>query len=144
VILAQKAANGSLAVECLENVPNDTYLAHVAGSDITLGPVYRIYYDEYQAFMSGILPNGTTGMYRYANVNTMGDSTVGILVPSRLYYINATASSKPFDGLSVTVKHIIDIDGVKTLNSNRAWFKLYDAVNATAPAVQSRLILARH
>lgn len=86
--------------------------------------------------MSGILPNGTSGQFQYVNVNTMSDSSVGIPVPSRLYGLNSTTPEKPFNGLRVTVKDIIDIDGVKTSNGNRAWFKLYDAVNATAPAVQ--------
>jgi Asp-tRNA(Asn)/Glu-tRNA(Gln) amidotransferase A subunit family amidase len=124
------------AVESQDAVPKGPYIAHVAGSDITLGPVYRVYYDEYQAFMSGILPNGTGGAYRYAATNTLSDATVGIPVPSRLYGANATTESQPFKGLRVTVKDIIDVEGVKTSNGNRAWFKLYDAPNATAPAVQ--------
>lgn len=134
--MAATGTNQTIVVSSSESVPNGPYLAHIEGSVITLGPVYRVYYDEYQAFMSGILPNGTAGAFRYANVNTMSDSTVGIPVPSRLYSINATTASKPFNGLRVTVKDIIDIDGVKTSNGNRAWFKLYDAANATAPAVQ--------
>jgi len=90
--------------------------------------------------MSGILPNGTNGTCRYANVNTLSDSTAGIPVPSRLYSINASTETKHFNGLRVIVKDIVDIDGVKTSNDNRAWFKLYDTVNATAPAVQ-RLVV---
>jgi hypothetical protein len=136
IVLTQETSPGTFIVQSSKNVPNDPYLAHLAGSNITLGPVYRVYYDELQAFMSGILPNGTTGRYKYANTNTMSDSTVGIPVPSRLYSISATTASKPFNGLRVTVKDVIDIDGVKTSNGNRAWFKLYAAVNATAPAVQ--------
>jgi Asp-tRNA(Asn)/Glu-tRNA(Gln) amidotransferase A subunit family amidase len=123
-------------VQSSKKVLNGPYLAHLAASDFTLGPVYRVYYDKLQAFMSGILPNSTTGRYKYANTNTMSDATVGIPVPSRLYSMNATTASKPFHGLRVTVKDIIDIEGVKTSNGNRAWFKLYDVVNATAPAVQ--------
>jgi Asp-tRNA(Asn)/Glu-tRNA(Gln) amidotransferase A subunit family amidase len=93
------------------------------------------------AFMSGILPNGTEGAFRYANVNTMSDSTVGIPVPSRLYSMNATTKSKPLEGVRITVKDIIDVEGVKTSNGNRAWFKLYDIKNASAPALQKVLKL---
>lgn len=116
--------------------PNGPYLGYFSGSSVTLGPVYRVYRDSYQAFMRGILPNGSSGAYRYASVNTVSDSTVGIPVPSRLYSLGTKAESKPLSGVRVTVKDIIDIDGVKTSNGNRAWFELYPAANATAPAVQ--------
>ncbi|KAF7517375.1 hypothetical protein G7054_g13836 [Neopestalotiopsis clavispora] len=120
-----------------DTVPKGPYIAYLMGQDIVLGPVYRVYHDELQAFMNGILPNGTEGAYRYAGVNTMSDATVGIPVPSRLYTANATTEQRrPFAGLRVTVKDIIDIQGIKTTNGNRAWAKLYGAANTTAPVVQ--------
>lgn len=122
-------------------VPNGPYVAHITGKVATLGPVYRVYQDDHMAFMSGILPNGTKGAFRYANVNTLSDSTVGIPVPSRLYSKDAASNSKPLEGLRVTVKDIIDLNGVKTSNGNRAWFKLYEARNATAPSMQKLLDL---
>lgn len=77
--------------------------------------------------MSGVLPNGTKGTYRHSNVKMMSNSTVGVLVTSRLYSINA---------ISASILDIIDSDGMKTSNCNRAWFKLCDAVDGIAPAVQ--------
>ncbi|RDW58283.1 hypothetical protein BP5796_12213 [Coleophoma crateriformis] len=136
VIFANRESNQTIAVGANSTVPNGPYLVYVHNEQTILGPVYRVYYDEYQAFMSGVLPNGTDGAYRYANINTMSDSTLGIPVPSRLYSLNSTTASKPFNGIRITVKDIINVEGVKTSNGNRAWFKLYDAVNATAPAVQ--------
>lgn len=124
------------AATSAEVVPNGPYLVYMEDATLTLGPVYRIYHDELQAFMSGILENGTTGQYRYAPVNTVSDATVGIPVPSRLYAASTKDSAKPLNGLRVTVKDIIDINGVKTSNGNRAWFKIYPAVNATAATVQ--------
>ncbi|KAL4964350.1 amidase signature domain-containing protein [Aspergillus stella-maris] len=121
------------------NISNGPYLAQVTESKALLGPVYRIHYDENMAFMNGLLPNGTNGTFQYATVNTISDSTIGIPVPSRLYSKEATTVEKPLAGVRVAVKDIIDLKGVKTSNGNRAWFKLYDAVNASAPAMQ-RLI----
>jgi hypothetical protein len=136
VILTENASNQSITVKSSDIIPNGPYLAHISNSDITLGPVYRIYPDTLQAFMSGILPEGTSGKYQYAAVNTVSDSTIGIPVPSRLYSLNATSARQPFNGLRITVKDIIDIEGVKTSMGSRAWFELYDTVNKTAPAVK--------
>ncbi|KAL3455273.1 amidase signature domain-containing protein [Aspergillus heterothallicus] len=123
-----------------DDIPNGPYLAHVTETEATLAPIYRVHYDENMAFMSGLLPNGTTGdAFKYATVNTLSDSTIGIPVPSRLYSKDAITHEKPLAGVRVAVKDIIDLKGVKTSNGNRAWFKLYDAVNASAPAMQ-RLI----
>ncbi|KAL3475516.1 amidase signature domain-containing protein [Aspergillus californicus] len=120
-------------------VPNGPYVAQINATDALLGPVYRIYYDENMAFMTGLLPNGTSSdAFKYASVNTMSDSTLGIPVPSRLYSKN-TSKDQALAGVRVAVKDIIDLKGVKTSNGNRAWFKLYDAINASAPAMQ-RLI----
>lgn len=88
------------------------------------------------AFMAGIMPNGSEDAFRYANVNTMSDSTLGIPVPSRLYAIGASAESQPLKGVRVTVKDIIDLEGLKTSNGNRAWFRLYDVKNKTAPSMK--------
>ncbi|KAL4899602.1 amidase signature domain-containing protein [Aspergillus multicolor] len=115
-------------------IPNGPYLAQVSSIDAVLAPVYRVHYDENMAFMNGLLPDGDG--FKYATTNTLSDSTLGIPVPSKLYSKNST---KPLSGLRVAVKDIIDLKGVKTSNGNRAWFKLYDAVNETAPAIQ-RLI----
>ena len=93
------------------------------------------------AFMNGLLPNGTSGVFRYANTNTISDSTIGIPVPSKLYNKDSASEDKPLSGVRVTVKDIIDINGVKTSNGNRAWFKLYDAKNTSAPSIQKLIDL---
>jgi hypothetical protein len=132
------AATANLTSAAIQSnaIPNGPFLAQIADGEVTLGPVYRVFPDDHMAFMNGILPNGTEGVFRYASVNSFSDSTIGIPVPSRLYTKDSAIKSKPLQGLRVTVKDIIDINGIKTSNGNRAWFKLYDAKNATAPAIQ--------
>jgi hypothetical protein len=140
LLLSNIRSNEGVTVELARNVPNGPYLAQIGELEITLAPVYGVHYDENMAFMNGLLPNGTSGdTFKYATVNTLSDSTIGIPVPSRIYTKETTSDQKPPSGIRVAVKDIIDLKGVKTSNGNRAWFKLYDAVNATAPAMQ-RLI----
>lgn len=135
-LLSEIGIKEALIVEPAGIVPNGPYLAHITGTEATLGPVYRIYQDDYMAFMNGILPNGTDGAFRSASVNTLSDSTVGIPIPSRLYGKDVANESRPLEGLRIGVKDIIDIKGVKTSNGNRAWFKTYDARNTSAAAIQ--------
>ena len=130
------AADGVTAVQSTDDLPIGPYVASVAGDQVTLGLVYHVHYDDHMAFMNGLLPNGTDGAFRYSPANTHSDSTIGVPVPSRLYYGGAKTGEQPLKGFRVTVKDIIDINGVKTSQGNRAWFKLYDAKNASSPGMQ--------
>ncbi|KAF1810167.1 amidase signature enzyme [Eremomyces bilateralis CBS 781.70] len=141
VIFGERDSESTLSVKTDGDAPNGPYLASFGKNTATLGPVYRIYQDDHMAFMSGLLPNGTDGAFRYATANTISDSTVGIPVPSRLYTKNQQSKDQPLKGLRVTVKDIIDIKGVKTSQGNRAWFKLYDAKDASAPGLQKLIDL---
>ncbi|KAL4871101.1 amidase signature domain-containing protein [Aspergillus spectabilis] len=137
ILFSNIRTSEAVTVEPASSVPNGPYLAQISETEAFLGPVYRVHYDENMAFMNGLLPNGTSGnAFKYATVNTLSDSTIAVPVPSRLYSKDAATAKKPLAGFRVAVKDIIDIKGIKTSNGNRAWFKLYDAVNASAPAIQ--------
>ncbi|KAL4883361.1 amidase signature domain-containing protein [Aspergillus karnatakaensis] len=136
ILFSDTKSQQTVTVKTASSVPNGPYLAQITETEALLAPVYRIHYDEYMAFMNGLLPNGTGDAFKYATVNTISDSTIGIPVPSRLYSKDTATDEKPLAGVRVVVKDIIDLKGVKTSNGNRAWFKLYDAVNASAPAMQ--------
>lgn len=64
-------------------------------------------------------------------------SALTVAVPSRLYYKKTT--KKPYAGLRLAVKDIIDLKGLKTGASSRAYTELYPTKEATAETVQ-RLI----
>ncbi|KAF2641772.1 hypothetical protein P280DRAFT_541218, partial [Massarina eburnea CBS 473.64] len=119
-----------------ENIPLGPYLASFVGNTATLGPVYRIHQDDHQAFMSGILPNGTIGTFRYVPGNTVSDVSIGVPVPSQLHTLNAETKAQPLKDLRITIKDIINPKGVKTVQGNRAWLKPYDVVNASSPGIQ--------
>ncbi|KAH6671843.1 amidase signature domain-containing protein [Halenospora varia] len=57
-----------------------------------------------------------------------------VAVPSRIY--TPPSSTKPLNGLRISIKDNVDMDGVKTSLSVRAWQELYGEVTSTAPAVQ--------
>jgi Asp-tRNA(Asn)/Glu-tRNA(Gln) amidotransferase A subunit family amidase len=57
-----------------------------------------------------------------------------VAVPSRLYY--PKLPSKPLNGMRVSIKDNINLSGIKTSLSSRAWNTLYPEVADTAPAVQ--------
>lgn len=137
LLLSDLKLDGATHIWTNTSVPVGPYFAHVTSTTFTLGPVYQVQYDENMAFMNGLVPDGAGGGFKYATVNTLSDSTLGIPVPSRLYSRGTEDSAdKPLAGVRVTVKDIIDLQGVKTSNGNRAWFKLYEAANSTAPAMQ--------
>lgn len=64
-------------------------------------------------------------------------SALTVAVPSRLYYQKTVA--KPYAGLRLAIKDIIDLKGLKTGASSRAYTELHPVRNKTAEIVQ-RLI----
>ncbi|GAB7365316.1 hypothetical protein MBLNU230_g6397t1 [Neophaeotheca triangularis] len=117
LLLSDLKLDGATHIWTNTSVPVGPYFAHVTSTTFTLGPVYQVQYDENMAFMNGLLPDGAGGGFKYATVNTLSDSTLGIPVPSRLYSRGTEDSAdKPLAGVRVTVKDIIDLQGVKTSN----------------------------
>ncbi len=62
-------------------------------------------------------------------------STLTVAVPSRLYF--AQTDKKPYAGLRLAVKDIIDLKGLKTGVSSRAYTALYPPRAASAETVQT-------
>ncbi|RMY84179.1 hypothetical protein D0862_11483 [Hortaea werneckii] len=122
----------SASLSC--SLPNGPYF--VSARTGAVFKAHRLYPDDYLTFIQGIFSDEAGGYFSLPAVteNVMAKS---VAVPSRLY---ATVSpEKPLAGLRLGVKDIYHVKGVKTSGGNRAYFYLYDAQNATAPAVQ-RLI----
>lgn len=140
-VFGYQAGDSILPVQSLDSFPIGPYVASVSNGAITLGTAYRVHQDENMAFMNGLLPSGNDGTYRYSPANTHSDSTIGVPVPSRLYSNGSKDDGAPLKGVRVSVKDIIDIKGVKTSQGNRAWYKLYDAKNESAPGVRKLINL---
>ncbi|EHK40489.1 hypothetical protein TRIATDRAFT_296439 [Trichoderma atroviride IMI 206040] len=101
--------------------------------------VYRLYPDTADAFIVSTVPDDGDG-FRSLDVSAYGEqfpSALTVAVPSRLYYTKST--EKPYAGLRVAIKDIIDLKGLKTGASSRAYTELYPAKEESAEIVQ-RLI----
>ncbi|KAI0435580.1 putative glutamyl-tRNA amidotransferase subunit A [Xylaria telfairii] len=97
---------------------------------------YRLYPDTAGAFMvSTVHAEGDS--FRPIDVSAYGEqypSILSVAVPSRLYY--PKTREKPYAGLRMAVKDIIDLMGLKTGASSRAYTELYPAKDKTAETVQ--------
>ncbi|PCH35594.1 amidase signature enzyme [Wolfiporia cocos MD-104 SS10] len=97
---------------------------------------YRLYEDEYQAFVYGTVPSDD-GSYEILSAKIHGAATETIGVPSRLYFTPTV--KKPLAGLRLAVKDIYDVKGLRTGCGSRAYWSLYPPKERTAPAVQRLL-----
>ncbi|GJN90259.1 hypothetical protein Rhopal_003260-T1 [Rhodotorula paludigena] len=135
-VLSCNASPETVKITAKQEITSGPYVLYVANGEGSLGQVYRVYRDYNHAFMTSVLP--TSDSFTSAPVNTESDATQGIAVPSRVYTLD---SAEAFAGLRVGMKDIIDLKGLKTSMGNRAWWDLYEAANATAPAIQKLLDL---
>ncbi|KAK0609894.1 amidase signature domain-containing protein [Bombardia bombarda] len=99
--------------------------------------VYRLYPDTAGAFVVATVPADNNGTFRSLDASAYGEeypSTLTIAVPSRLYFTPTKA--KPYAGLRLAIKDIIDLKGLKTGGSSRAYTALYGPRTTSAETVQ--------
>lgn len=99
----------------------------------TLSPVYRIYPDPQDAFVSGLIP----GKRGYFEPPIGGHDALSIPVPSRLYF--RPSPEKPLSGVRVAVKDIYDISGLRTGGGSRAFYRVQEPAKTNAASID-RLI----
>lgn len=78
-----------------------------------------------------------TNRFRSLDASAYGEqypSTLTVAVPSRLYY--TASEEKPYAGMRLAIKDIIDLKGLKTGASSRAFTELYPVKEKSAAAVQ--------
>ncbi|KAK3377120.1 putative glutamyl-tRNA amidotransferase subunit A [Lasiosphaeria ovina] len=98
---------------------------------------YRLYPDTVGAFIVATVPASDNNTFRSLDVSAYGEdypSTLSVAVPSRLYFTKT--DEKPYAGLRLAIKDIIDLKGLKTGASSRAYTALYSPRTANAEAVQ--------
>ena len=117
-------------------IPNGPYFIFSNDTHINFYQVYRLYRDNTNSFMYGIVPTQNSS-FETIRAAVLNDNTPTVAVPSRLYY--TITEQQPLAGLRVAVKDIYDIVGTKRGCGNRAYFELYPVANRTAFSVQ-RLI----
>nr|ODN88363.1 hypothetical protein L203_02976 [Cryptococcus depauperatus CBS 7841] len=109
------------------------FLARTTDSSFKLYPVFRMYSDIYQTFVTGIYPLGDgKGTYRTLDrVDEQGRRLIP--VPSRLYTSTTTGS---LSGKRVAIKDVYDIRGVPTIASSRVYMDWRGVVNTSASSVK--------
>ncbi|KAI6841188.1 amidase signature enzyme [Hortaea werneckii] len=133
-LMTTEESVGLLSASLSCSLPNGPYF--VSARTGAVFKAHRLYPDDYLTFIQGIISDEAGGYLSLPAVteNVMAKS---VAVQSRLY--STISPEKPLAGLRLGVKDIYHVKGIKTSGGNRAYFYLYEAQNATAPAVQ-RLI----
>jgi Amidase len=139
-------------------LPRGPYFLHAG----RLHRAYRLYPDTAGAFVVATVPADESGTYvatpgmdylyraltrnysRYRSLDVMAygeqyPSALTVAVPSRLYF--EKSCERPCAGLRLAVKDIIDLKGLKTGASSRAYTSLYPAKSTSAKTVQQLLCL---
>ncbi|KAK4201353.1 putative amidotransferase subunit A [Triangularia verruculosa] len=105
-----------------------------------LHQAFRLYADKNGAFIVSTVPSDDHGTFQSLDCSAYGEqhpSALTIAVPSRLYY--KPTKVKPYAGLRLAIKDNIDLKGLKTGASSRAYTSLYPPRKHSAEIVQ-RLI----
>ncbi|KAF2489454.1 putative glutamyl-tRNA amidotransferase subunit A [Lophium mytilinum] len=107
-----------------------------------LHPAYRLYPDTAGAFMVGTVPSEKPFTFKAVDASAYGEefpTALAIPVPSRLHF--SKSAKQPYAGERIALKDIIDLAGLKTGGSSRAYTELHPPRDTTAEIVQSLLSL---
>lgn len=99
--------------------------------------VYRLYKDDYEAFLFGSLPDARNDGWIPTNL-TSPDGPQYIPIPSRL---SSLGSSLPLAGKRFALKDIYDARGLQTSAGSLAYAKTHPPSNTTAPSIQTLISL---
>lgn len=102
--------------------------------------VYRLYQDDYDAFLFGSIPDPTNDGWTPTNITLPPDPAQHIPVPSRLHSMPATPA-RPLAGRRFALKDIFDARGLQTAGGSHAYARAHPPAARTAASV--RRLLAR-
>ncbi|PFH44794.1 hypothetical protein AMATHDRAFT_51878 [Amanita thiersii Skay4041] len=108
-------------------------------SSIAFFNCYRLFRDEYEAFVFGTIP-GPDGSWVATNFTlpTEKDKALYIPIPSRIPLI---AKGLPLAGMRFGLKDIYDVEGLPTSAGSHAYGDLHPSSNTTASSIQKLLSL---
>jgi hypothetical protein len=120
------------------NLNPGPYLLSITPSSITIRETYRLYRDNYEAFLFGVTPIPKSSAYTAVNIFLGKYQDAWIPVPSRLYALN---DNRPLAGIRIGLKDIYDLEGVQTGGGSRSYAEVYPLSNTTATSIQKLLDL---
>ncbi|KAE8143694.1 amidase signature domain-containing protein [Aspergillus pseudotamarii] len=109
---------------------------------VKLHPAYRLYPDYAGAFIALTVPTEDPYCYKPLDAAAYGEtypSSLTVAVPSRLYH--SPTAEKPFAGTRIGVKDIMDLCGLRTGASSRAYTQLHGPRTENAEVIQKLLEL---
>ncbi|KAH9482271.1 Scytalone dehydratase-like protein Arp1 [Psilocybe cubensis] len=115
-----------------------------SSSEVLLHNVYKLYLDEYEAFLFGAIPDLAGGGWILTNItsNLLSDDGVSntqlIPVPSRVRMVD---SKSPLAGTRFGLKDIFDAQGLPTAAGSIAYAQTHPIPNETAPSITKLLAL---
>ncbi|KAF8958501.1 amidase signature domain-containing protein [Flammula alnicola] len=123
--------------------PGPFVISHLGDGTIGLAfqNVYRLYLDEYEAFLFGAIPDFVNGGWILTNItHTRDDESYSqfIPVPSRLTISNMHL---PLAGTRFGLKDIYDARGLPTAAGSIAYQLTHDTPTKTAPSIEKLLAL---
>jgi hypothetical protein len=133
-LLDEWKASTYFALDTPNHLPEGPYYLYQS----TLYSVLKVFPDHQEAFIAATLPQRHSNK-RYQPFLRSDGRRLVIGVPSRLY--SPPSADQPLNGLRFSVKDNIDLAGIKTTLSSRAWEDLYPAVDETALSLQRILDL---
>lgn len=104
--------------------------------------VYRLYLDEYDAFIFGAIPDLVVGGWLTTNITrTFDDETYSQLIPVPSRFVQSSRSHLPLSQMRFGLKDIYDAQGLPTAAGSKAYQLTHPIPPQTAPSVQKLLSL---
>ncbi|KAF9478680.1 amidase signature enzyme [Pholiota conissans] len=110
--------------------------------EITFHNVYRLYIDDYDAFLFGSIPDLITGAWIPTNLShTFDDGSSSQLIPVPTRIRLAATGNQPLTGMRFGLKDIFDASGLPTAAGSHAYALTHPIPHTTAPSIQRLLAL---
>nr|POF14265.1 amidase 1 [Quercus suber] len=106
-----------------------------------LHQAWRLYEDTVDAFVIPIIPEKLTQSSRFLPLNMLSSDglTKLVAVPSRL--LTAPSHEKPLAGKRLTIKDVLDMEGLQTTLASRDYVSIYRPATSTAEYVTELISL---
>jgi hypothetical protein len=128
-------------------IPRGPVLISKFGTTVTVGAysvhaVYRLYLDEYDAFIFGAIPNLVAGGWITTNItHIFDDETYSQLIPVPSRFARSSQSDLPLSQMRFGLKDIYDAQGLPTAAGSKAYQLTHPTPSKTAPSVEKLLAL---
>ncbi|KAF8166981.1 amidase signature domain-containing protein [Pholiota molesta] len=120
--------------------PLMVFPSDVSRPGLTFHTVYRLYLDDYDAFLFGAIPDLVSGGWIPTDIkHTFEDGSSSQLIPVPSRMTPMLSATQPLTGMRFGLKDIFDAAGLPTAAGSHAYAATHPIPHATAPAVHALL-----